>query len=589
MKKMQFKFWRTTLLIALVLFVNGCSKDDVPNEKNTEAAPPETVEVVLPKEAYRLQIVEMRTAEPLTQEEYDGTLGDVPLKLVRSDEETLTFLIPATVTVGQTAVTIPQLNVSEQLEIKMATLQGTESSVLKPFFEQITTEYHGITDPQYVDYLTDVFAEFKKYYETLSAEEKDEMALFYQINKPFFNDLLTSDIADGEIASLYQVNGPLTKNVLTPGIVSARSPDETANLILKFGISVYTFTECGALLALPGTPVEKAILGTASVTGAVLAWRFGKELLQEIAIVKGITQGFLDEIQAYSALQPYAYTGQSDSKLSFVNGESKDVQLYSEQSPLSSAERSSTASSLVSFFDAYDLLVKTTNTVNEVIKFINDHVFFANISEIPIYELAENNAPETAAMTADFFSHLKLSVADDNVSLAEASFENGMIQMKMDIVDPDAVTENVIHTELNYTYIDDFNDVSGSIPIEVRLEREIEFELTGVWQLKIYADGGTRTELLDITEIQFNNDDSMGLTTRAYSTSSGEWADYTNPDLSFGTWYYNYDFENLKIDITHQRWNILYRFTYDPQNPTILIGESIGLSNNGFNLELVKQ
>src|SRR5690606_35716571 len=314
--------------------------------------------------------------------------GDVPLKLVRESEQTLLFYIPGTVPVGEVVFSIPELKVSQKLNVKNAELRAAESVVLAPFFEKISVQYQGISTPEYMTYMTEVNTAFDNYYQSLSAAEKDEMALFFQVNEAFFDEVLNID-----------ANG-------------VRSVESTVRNAAKFTIASYLFVTCSTALTLPGTPVEKAVIGAVAVTGAVKAWDYGKQLVNQVSIVNGITQEILDGLSTTTTLD-------NSASLTFVHDEPKSVSFYTEQHKMTSANRSGTADALVSFFDAYDVLTSATHTVNDVIRFINDHVFFANISEIPVYELPANSDTETAVMTADFFSYLTFSVADNNVNLSE--------------------------------------------------------------------------------------------------------------------------------------------------------------------------
>src|SRR5690606_39082853 len=112
MNKKYLKSVGIVLFLAVFFAVNSCSKSDDNHVEDSEGT-----EVALPAEALRLQIVEASFSEPLTQEEYDGTLGDVSLKLVRESEQTLLFYIPGTVPVGEVVFSIPELKVSQKLNV----------------------------------------------------------------------------------------------------------------------------------------------------------------------------------------------------------------------------------------------------------------------------------------------------------------------------------------------------------------------------------------------------------------------------------------------------------------------------------------
>src|SRR5690606_42097127 len=150
MNKKYLKSVGIMLFLAVFFAVNSCSKSD---DNHTDDG--DSTEPTLPKEALRLQIVAASRSEPLAQEEYDGTLGDVSLKLVRADEQTLLFYIPGTVPVGEVVFSIPELKVAQKLNVKNAELRASESVVLAPFFERTSTEYQGISDPEYVTYMTE--------------------------------------------------------------------------------------------------------------------------------------------------------------------------------------------------------------------------------------------------------------------------------------------------------------------------------------------------------------------------------------------------------------------------------------------------
>lgn len=118
------------------------------------------------------------------------------------------------------------------------------------------------------------------------------------------------------------------------------------------------------------------------------------------------------------------------------------------------------------------------------------------------------------------------------------------------------------------------------------------FYLTGNWHFTWYTDD-TRTEATQIDLINFQNGPpSVGEPISSYYVSSGETVSTVG---SPATWNQSYNpdqwgYELPVVSLTNNYWgNILLRFVYDEENPNTLIGESIGLSNNGFNLELTKQ
>ncbi len=444
------KIYLFLLLIIGITFLNGCNKEE-DSESNS------STEITLPKEVYRMQIVEAKFSQSLSKEEYDGTLDGLPIKLIRTDESTLFFYISGNVNLGQRLLTVPDLSVSNSLEVKNPELNGSVETALKPIFEKTTSEYQQISDVEYSNYLATVNTTFTDYYKTLSSDEKKDMALFYQVNELYF------------------------KEILNPAL-QEKGVQETLKIVAKFSTATYFFIGGSGLLALPGTPVEKALIGLVAVTGAVKAWDFGKQLINQIAIVTKIDISFFED-------KPGNKTFGDTAGLSFVNDQSKNVTLYMQLQNITTANKSGTASGLTAFFNVYDMLISATKKTNEVIKFINDHVFFSNIPAIPISNIPTTTQTQTNAITQETFSYLKFSVADSNVKITEIKFENGSVNMKMTIINPNAVSGNSIDTQLNYDYKEDFNTVSGSIPIEIKLEEDLT-ELYRVSALGSYTVNG---------------------------------------------------------------------------------------------------
>lgn len=441
------QFYLFLIVIIGVLFLNGCSKND-DNTVETQT------EVVLPKEVYRLQIVEAKFSEPLSsQEEYDGNLSGTAIKLVRADDHTLFFYVPGEIAVGQVVLAVPQLNISHTFDVKKPILKGSAETVLQPIFEKTMPEYQQISTPEYANYLTTVNNAFNDYYKTLSQEEKNEMALFYQINETFFAD------------------------VLNPDLQEAKGVKQTVIIATKFTLATALFVGGSMTLTLPGTPVEKAIIGIASVTAAVKAWDYGKALINQVKVITKVEDGFSMDKPLQKTL--------GSSNLTFENDKTKGVNLYTKQRNMISGDRATAASGLAKFFGTYEELMNVTKKVNSIVSFINDHVFFVNIPSIPISEIPNSTETETTALTEEAFGYMTFSVADSNVKITESKFENGTIRMKMTITNPDAVTGNSIKTQLNYTYKEEFSNVSGSFLITVNLNTD-DF-LVGNWKLVDYA------------------------------------------------------------------------------------------------------
>lgn len=429
-------FYLYLMVIIGIMFLNGCSKDD-DNIEQTKT------EVVLPKEVYRLQIVEAKFSEPLSsQEEYNGNLGGTPIKLVRADEHTLFFYIPGEIAVGEMVFTIPQLKVSNSVYVKNQELKGSAETVLQPFFEKTTPEYQQISTPEYADYLTTVNTAFNDYYKTLSQEEKDEMALFYQVNEDFLSEILNVSLEK--------------KDAVKDVFILVQKHKLAVALLVGGGVAAFF------------NPLVGGVIFT---IGAVKALENDGLLAEGYNIViKDVkNNGLLDK--------PVHKLFGTQEDLVFINENLRNVDLVVERRNIIASDRNSSAVGLVTFFDAHDTLFGFARKINEEITARRDNWFFSKIPLIPVHELPSTTETETTALTEEAFGYMTFSVADSNVKITESKFENGTIRMKMTILNPATVTGNSIKTQLNYTYKEEFSNVSGSFPIEVELEEEYNYQL----------------------------------------------------------------------------------------------------------------
>jgi hypothetical protein len=511
--------------------------------------------------------VEAQFSQPLLQEEYDADLGGIPLKLVRSDDNTLVFYVPGTTAVGETTLNIPQLEAQSKFEVKKSVLNGNEEVVLKPFFEDLNFSQNRISDEEYSEYLADALTAFEAYYKSLSKDDKNHMALFYQVNEHWFKEILGLNS---------------TSKFTTLGTAS------TLVKTKKLLASVIIFAGSGYILSLPGTPLEKSLVAVAGVTAGVLAWEYATELVNEINIVERVT----DQILGNNLIKSNFDT----QGLVFRNEEGQNVNLYTGNRSVTTADELSTAEGTSIYFDAYGRLINITEKVNDVIQFINDNLFFSNISQIPVHKIPGSAEMQSSVLTAEDYNSLKFTVAEDNVQLSDVAFENGVIRMKMTVKNPDTVTGNSLKTTLNYSYQNEFSNATGSIPIEVKLEEEQDLpELTGVWILKWYYIDANNEHYQD-DWIDFKNGASdIAIKLKSQNYSGEGWVD-NNPDSNDS--YNQYTQSTYKSGTTYiisvknvGRSNVILKFNYNPATDNFyhLKGNPEGAAASTYNLELVKE
>jgi hypothetical protein len=562
----KFHLIYAAFIIGNAIFWSGCSKND-----NDSSDPNPKQEITMPKEAFQLQIVEAQFSQPLLQEEYDADLGGIPLKLVRSDDNTLVFYVPGTTAVGETTLNIPQLEAQSKFEVKKSVLNGNEEVVLKPFFEDLNFSQNRISDEEYSEYLADALTAFEAYYKSLSKDDKNQMALFYQVNENWFKEILG-------LSS--------TPKFTTLGAAS------TFNSVKKYQLTVLTFVTSGLIAVYGATPLEKSVAAVACLASGAFAWQYQKELVGEIKIVDQIVDKIMDPVFGNQITKSALET----QGLVFTNDEAQNVNLYTGNRNVTTADELSTAEGTSIYFDAYGRLINITEKVNDVIQFINDNLFFSNISQIPVHKIPGSAEMQSSVLTAEDYNSLKFTVAEDNVQLSDVAFENGVIRMKMTVKNPDTVTGNSLKTTLNYSYQNEFSNATGSIPIEVKLEEEQDLpELTGVWILKWYYIDANNEHYQD-DWIDFKNGASdIAIKLKSQNYSGEGWVD-NNPDSNDS--YNQYTQSTYKSGTTYiisvknvGRSNVILKFNYNPATDNFyhLKGNPEGAAASTYNLELVKE
>ncbi|TDS58173.1 hypothetical protein [Myroides indicus] len=436
----KFHLIYAAFIIGNAIFWSGCSKND-----NDSPDPDPKQEITMPKEAFQLQIVEAQFSQPLLQEEYDADLGGIPLKLVRSNDNTLVFYVPGTTAVGETTLNIPQLEAQSKFEVKKSVLNGNEEVILKPFFEDLNFSQNRISDEEYSEYLADALTAFEAYYKSLSKDDKNQMALFYQVNENWFKKILGLNS---------------TPKFTTLGAAS------TFKSVKNYQLTVLTFVTSGLIVVYGATPLEKSVAAVACLASGAFAWQYQKELVGEIKIVDKIVDKIIDPVFGNQITKSTLGT----QGLVFTNDEAQNVNLYTGNRSVTTADELSTAEGTSIYFDAYGRLINITEKVNGVIQFINDNLFFSNISQIPVHKIPDSAEMQSGVLTAEDYNSLKFTVADANVQLSDVAFENGVVRMKMTVKNPDAVTGNSVKTTLNYTYQNEFSNANGSIAIEIFIE-----------------------------------------------------------------------------------------------------------------------
>ncbi len=135
------------------------------------------------------------------------------------------------------------------------------------------------------------------------------------------------------------------------------------------------------------------------------------------------------------------------------------------------------------FLSAHKSLSSIIQKINNVIVYVNDKLFFSNMDKMDGAELNESQ-PSVASVDGSLYENFSFTVASDKVEINEITYDNGL-KVNFKIKDVENLSQDYINTQLDYSYSDDFNDLSGTF--DVRINKEEEFDFTGSWQISYYT------------------------------------------------------------------------------------------------------
>ena len=448
MKKNYLQFTMVMLLLfAGFSGIVSCSKDDAP-------ATEEEGEIITPAEIYQSQVVRIEVPVTLTADQYTGTLNGTPVTLIRVGDNVLMFTIPSTLT-GDAELVVPELGLELNYTINQTLLTGTPEEELAPLFSEVDEFSEAISNEQSeeADVVNGYLTAFNTYYATLTDSEKQQLAIYYKANSELFSEILAGEMTYGRPKGIdFNVDTELIKHKLS---------------VLAFGGGV-------AVLVLAPDPLEKSL----GALVAAIAWKKSKDYLTEFMQAKlkkinAVFNGVTGELNGRGNLET----------LTFADGEAESFTFDMQARNIESGDAGSSTAGLTTFFNSHGIFTEAVADLNSAIEFVNDNLFFSNISLIPVYVMPADQPTEVQDGDSTVFDALQLSVASSNVTMSNVSFANGNITMKLTVDDPDAVNGDSLETTINYSYQDQLNSFSGSVPVTINLDGEID--LTGNWIMKV--------------------------------------------------------------------------------------------------------
>jgi hypothetical protein len=433
-----YKFFVTLLVISVTI---SCSKDDSP-----ETTPIDTNG----GEIFTSQVVTVNLPNvELAQNEYQGTLGGTPVRLIKSGDHALLFSVPA----GQNGagdLVIPALNVTVHYTTTPTVLEGTPDEVMTDFninlaaFEATLDNSPEATDVQ------NTINSFNTYYSNADEATKAQIAETYQANKAAFDQILQ----------------PNAGRIIVAGTEIYITKHVTAVALLGVGVA-----------ALGSPVIGVAVVGVA----AYKAYKANADAVEHVYSTIGATIGgwFGDNDRGVNLNGP-----------TLQNDELEQISFTLRERKIIDSDTAKTDPLAVQYFNSIEQYNYYATEGNEVIDETNNDEG-TNFSDIPSEELPDTAQPIETEVTQEMLSNIQFSINDPNLLLVTANVsQEGMLNIRVKIMGTPSTYP--VESVLNYSYSDGFSSFSGSLPIEVTGNI-----LVGTWVLESFEDGTPVGEYAD--------------------------------------------------------------------------------------------
>lgn len=454
MKKFINQFKILALFVAIIVFIAGCSKDDTVEEPVDQDG----------GNVFRYQMVIINVPNTtLNQNEYDGSLGNKPVTLSKTEDHKLVFAIPVDARLGNSTLVVPGLNnMKIKYNVLQPELEQSAQQTLNSYFSLVDNTFSNIEG---LNTSTSVgvnnFNKIKTYLETADEETKLGAALFYQVNKSYIENLF---------AGIYP---------------ESRLTDAERQSFIRFGKSVVAMG-AGVWVAYAGYTLVKVnpgsgflALGAALVGTTMVVVGFEKAKEYGLQIVEGDFFGYNTSINEFIGQNNREI---QDNNLIFYDNTETILPFKVGTRQLTENENNSTKSLLVNFFSSKSTLNSFIEKINEALAWFNEELSLST-EPIELYSLVTNPATSIKNVTPEIMEDFAFSISHPNLQLLNASLQsNGQLNLKIKIIgNPETLP--VVAT-LNYSYDDEVCNYSGSFPIEVSINTD-NF-LVGTWTLTEY-------------------------------------------------------------------------------------------------------
>lgn len=427
------------ILFYSIFILLSCSKDDSNgNQINQNGG-----------QVSRFQIVKISTGNmPLTENTYDALFNDEPVQLAKSDTNELVFYVPETTPLGANTLKITSLNNAEvNYQVVDVVLQNSAETTIQPIMTLFTNTGQNLpTEPQFSVFAQN-YQSTMNYMNGLSDNDKEEVAKFYFANKELIDAVFNTDYS--------VIQG---KNNLLSG--AEFDFDKYKSLIRKYKKSLAIALASTAVAILePSNAIRPFAIGIAGFA-IYKATDFHNQITEDVFRVIGIK---VDEMFGVNNRNNNAIQA---SALSFVSGQDRVLPFQVNTRNFINADASVEKEMTKLFFDTKNGLNSFITSVNNAIVWVNSNIPFVNFNSLPLVDVT-NSSPNTLFnVNSQLMQKVSFTINHPNLKLDSATLSNtGQLTAKVSLVGNPATLP--VTSVLNYTYNDEFNSFTGTIPITV--------------------------------------------------------------------------------------------------------------------------
>ncbi|MBN2766586.1 MAG: hypothetical protein JXR27_09465 [Paludibacteraceae bacterium] len=432
------RFWYLFTAFAL-LFLVSCDTYDYTDTNDYEYTTPDTV--------MQSQLVTVTFDGAISVSKPVAKIDTFNIDLVVSDSA-FSFIVPSTLPAGKMKLRVNSLGyLTIDYHVKELVLPKPATEVMSDFSETLDDidAQFGKESAKNNEQISNIVTQFKTYYNSLGAKEKNELTKVYWANKETYDALLKfssqQDSVPQKISNKMRLN--LAGFIASVGFI---------------GIGSEAISIKNPYVAILG--VATAGIATAAAI-TTLQNMYDEVYVDNKSIFERITDGLFD---ANAAM--FTKTAANNNYIELISGRTKSVNVTNEATNVHSGLSSSSNLQMKSFFWAYNTLDDFVNDLNKLIEWGNENVPFFNFDLISFDKIATSAQEKNYLMETDDFENYSFTVSDNRISIEKANFGgSGKINFQLKILDD--VKVDTIVAKLNYEYDGFFNSHSGSVDIRI--------------------------------------------------------------------------------------------------------------------------